>query len=152
MWSSNFSSVFTLDPWRERKPNLRLPCACVCRRPSEPEWRRPAESSGLPKQRGNPHCLRHDDPELLHQHLRDAEHRLLPMADDAHPLTLLQLFDTALVRFWPWQEIIFFVLSFLVTELPFFIFCYCLTVADVDVCFFLGNVNNLTYLLCNTDI
>lgn len=66
---------------------------CVCldlygnHRPSGSEQRRPAETSGLPEQCNNRRGFLHHGPQLLHQHLRDAEHWILPLAHDAHSLT-----------------------------------------------------------------
>lgn len=68
-------------------------CVCVCldlcgnHRPSGSEQRCPAETSGLPEQCNNRRGFLHHGPQLLYQHLWDAEHWILPLAHDAHSLT-----------------------------------------------------------------
>lgn len=67
-------------------------CVCLClllcghHRSSESEQWRPAEASGLPEQSNNHPSLHHHCPQLLHQHLWDAELWILPLAHDAYSL------------------------------------------------------------------
>lgn len=73
-------------------PPSHFVCVCVClhscghHRPSGSEQRRPAETSGLPEQPNDRRGFHHHGPQLIHQHLRDAEHWILPLAHDAHSL------------------------------------------------------------------